>query len=280
MEDIRVNKVIIIGAGRSGTNMLRDILVQLPDCTTWDCDEINPIWKYGNRDKSHDELSPEDAHEHTIKYINKQFTKIARKNKKTVVIEKTCANSLRVPYVHHIVPDAKFVFIYREGRDVVSSAMKRWVASFEFKYTLKKLRYVPIKDLCFYISRFGSVRLQRIFKETKQLSFWGPVYKGMYRDIENISLVEICAKQWRKCVDHSSKYFDDIPKEQRYKLKYEDLVKEPVRNLKELANFIGVEVSDLSYDLITQNVKLNSIGKYKSNLSQRDLQNIEKYFQQ
>ena len=40
--------VIIIGAPRSGTNMLRDALTALPDCGTWPCDEINYVWRHGN----------------------------------------------------------------------------------------------------------------------------------------------------------------------------------------------------------------------------------------
>ena len=36
-----ITKVIIVGAGRSGTNMLRDF-DQFPNWTTWNCDEINP----------------------------------------------------------------------------------------------------------------------------------------------------------------------------------------------------------------------------------------------
>lgn len=35
--------VVIIGAGRSGTNALRDALTALPEFETWPCDEINPI---------------------------------------------------------------------------------------------------------------------------------------------------------------------------------------------------------------------------------------------
>ena len=43
-----VQPVVIIGAARSGTNMLRDVLVKLPGVGTWPCDEINYIWRHGN----------------------------------------------------------------------------------------------------------------------------------------------------------------------------------------------------------------------------------------
>ena len=39
---------MIIGAARSGTNMLRDVLTSLDGVDTWPCDEINYIWRHGN----------------------------------------------------------------------------------------------------------------------------------------------------------------------------------------------------------------------------------------
>ena len=35
--------LIIIGAARSGTNIVRDTLVHVPGWKTWNCDEINLI---------------------------------------------------------------------------------------------------------------------------------------------------------------------------------------------------------------------------------------------
>ena len=48
--------IIIIGAPRSGTNMLRDVLTALPGFETWPCDEINLAWRHGNRALPSDEL--------------------------------------------------------------------------------------------------------------------------------------------------------------------------------------------------------------------------------
>jgi len=53
--------IIIVGAGRSGTNMLRDLLAQLPEFSTWPCDEINYIWRHGNRGFETDEFTREMA---------------------------------------------------------------------------------------------------------------------------------------------------------------------------------------------------------------------------
>ena len=53
--------LIIIGAGRSGTNILRDTLTSLSGFETWPCDEINPIWRHGNLFWPDDEIPVERA---------------------------------------------------------------------------------------------------------------------------------------------------------------------------------------------------------------------------
>ena len=51
--------LVIIGAARSGTNMLRDLLSSLEPFATWPCDEINYIWRHGNREFETEEFTPE-----------------------------------------------------------------------------------------------------------------------------------------------------------------------------------------------------------------------------
>jgi hypothetical protein len=41
-------------------------------------------------------------------------------------VEKTPANSLRIPLLRSVFPDARFVFLVRRGEDVVSSLMEGW----------------------------------------------------------------------------------------------------------------------------------------------------------
>ena len=65
--------VLIVGAGRSGTNALRDALTTLQDFKTWPCDEIDAIWRYGNLTVTHDELGVEHATPSIRNYIRKAF---------------------------------------------------------------------------------------------------------------------------------------------------------------------------------------------------------------
>src|SRR5690606_3362604 len=144
----------IIGAGRSGTNILRDSLTQFSNISTWPCDEINLVFRHGNRNMPHDEYGKEEVNKIARQYIIKTFETLQKKNGNTRILEKTCANTLRVPFLDEIFPNAKFIFIVRNGYDVTASAVKRWKAPIEPAYLWKKFQYVPKTDIPFYALQF------------------------------------------------------------------------------------------------------------------------------
>ena len=129
--------------------MLRDTLTSIDGISTWPCDEINYIWRHGNKRFASDELLPEHATPQVCKYIRHQFDLLAKKMGTATIVEKTCANALRLGFVDKIFPDAKYIVIQRDGLDVVGSALKRWKAPLDFKYIAKKARYVPKTDLLY-----------------------------------------------------------------------------------------------------------------------------------
>ena len=266
--------VIIIGAGRSGTNMLRDIITDIPSLETWDCDEINPIWRYGHRSFPTDELSEEQATPRIKNFIREQFQKIHRATGASNVVEKTCANSLRIPYVFSIFPDAKYIFIYRDGRDVVPSAMKRWTSKLDFRYTLKKLRYVPFIDLPFYVAKFGSNRIKRIMTRKDVLSFWGPIYKGLKSDVQQKELLEVCAEQWKHCTTHMLQHRALIPSSQLFEIQYEEFVNAPVAQMSALCSYLGVELSTKDLEARTAKVSTKSVGSYKRKLTSKEQETL------
>ncbi len=265
MQELNFVPLIIIGAGRSGTNMLRDIITNIPDFATWDCDEINPIWRYGNKNELNDEFTTELLTPKIKDYIRKRFIQLHKQTKAKYVVEKTCANALRLEFVHAIFPEAKFIVINRDGRDVVPSAMKRWNASFEFRYTIKKLRYVPAKDFLYYIFKFGSNRLKKNCNPAKALSFWGPLYKGIQYDTAKLSLVEICAKQWQKCASNTLNQRSGINEARILDYRYEDFVNDPINELKKFEDFLDIKIKDIA--TLTAGVTDKSVGNYKKALT-------------
>lgn len=271
--------IIIIGAGRSGTNMLRDILTQLPKFGTWPCDEINYIWRHGNLGEPNDEFSPELATENVGLFIRKKFDQLARSNSLNYVVEKTCANSLRVGFVHKIFPDAKFIHIVRDGRDVVVSAQKRWTASLDLNYILRKARFVPISDLPYYALRYFGNRLYRLSSKENRLASWGPHFIGMEEILQQYSLPEICAIQWQRCVEKADLDLSSIPKQQVFIIRYEDFVKNPNLELQKICDFLEIEVSEEIRQKLIRKVSNTSVGQWSKELDDKTIQSVQKLLQ-
>lgn len=267
---------VIIGAGRSGTNMLRDVLCQLPRWGTWPCDEINYIWRYGNAGNPTDELTVEQARPEVVRYIRKAMGSLAQKNDLMGVVEKTCANALRVPFVNAVLPEAKFVHIVRDGRDVVDSAMQRWLAPLDLPYVLKKARYVPAADLPFYAQRYLRDRLYRLRSEEKRLGAWGPRFEGMTEALEQHSLAEVCALQWQRCVELASESLALLPADQVWQVRYEDFVTDPAAHMKALCGFLGIPTDSIDLGAVTAGVSPRSVGKGRKRLSAEQMAAVER----
>lgn len=264
--------IIIIGAGRSGTNILRDSLCRLPGLSTWPCDEINYIWRHGNVTKKTDRFTASEARQEVKTFIKNEFDKFERNGAAGLVVEKTCANSLKVPFINEIFTEAKYLFIIRDGFDVASSAKQRWTAPLEFNYILKKARFVPISDIPYYGSRYFINRIKKSFSKEKRLAFWGPVYPGMVEDLKNDSLIEVCGKQWRECVETAYNDLISLAEGRVHFLKYDDFVTRPVDELMKVVDFLGLEFSQDELTSAVGSVSSRSIGNYKKHLSHKEIE--------
>ena len=229
---------VIIGAARSGTNMLRDVLTQVHGIGTWPCDEINYLWRYGNAKYITDELLPKHATARVKNFIHKKFEQMAQEQDCRILIEKTCANSLRVPFVAEIFPNARFIFLIRDGRDVVASALKRWKSSLNLSYILKKARYIPYSDVPYYAGRYLGHRWRKIFSTSKSLPTWGPRYQGIDQHRKDLSLAEVASLQWKYSVSKSAEALEQIPQDRVLRIYYEEFVRNPSAILPAILNFI------------------------------------------
>jgi len=175
--------------------------------------------------------------------IESAFLRRARKNDAATLIEKTCANSLRVGFVHEIFPNARFVHLVRDGRSVAASASERWTASLDLPYLLRKARFVPRADLPYYAFRYLKTRLSRVRSDEKRLSWWGPRFHGMEDLSHDMPLVEVAAMQWKECVERALTQLAELPPRLVYQLDYRTLVTSPEESLSSLLDFLGTSVS-------------------------------------
>lgn len=267
--------LIIIGAPRSGTNMLREVLCRLPGFGTWPCDEINYVWRHGNARWPSDQLMPEHARNRVQGYIRKAFARQRWDGACDVLVEKTCANSLRIPFVHRVMAEARYVFIHRDPVDAVASAMQRWNAPFELGYTLAKARFVPLSDVPYYGLRFVLNRLRRLAPTEGRQAYWGPRLENMNQILCQYSLPEVCAIQWRECVARSVAGFAAIDIDRFHVVRYEDFVVAPETVLAGVCQFLDRTTGPEVLRQAVANVHAGSVGKGYIKLSDEQRRRVE-----
>jgi hypothetical protein len=83
------------------------------------------------RDFIRNKLDIPSLYKHPRKFI-KWF--LTHERKRIVYVEKSPRNSLRIPYIHAVLPRAKFIHIVRDGRDVTCS-MLPGIGGTQWKHT-------------------------------------------------------------------------------------------------------------------------------------------------
>lgn len=248
--------VILIGAGRSGTKVIRDVIGTHPDIGIVPFD-VNYIWSIGQT-KQHDALTPADLDPKKKKIIISQFNKIAKN--KPILLEKTVSNCLRIPFVKAVFPNAKFIQLSRDGRDVVESVMRQWGETRELSYFLAKLKTFPIRHAFSYLMEYMVNWVK--FKFTNKGNddyIWGVKYPGYQNDLKTKSILEVCAIQWQACITESSKELEIIDESMKCAITYEDFVHNPEIELNKIADFLGIERGRFD----SSRIKKNNISKYK-----------------
>lgn len=256
--------IVIIGAGRSGTNVLRDALTRLAGFKTWPCDEINPIWRHGNLDWPDDEIPPERATPAVRHSIRKAFRRIWRQQgTPDFVVEKTCANALRVPFVDAVLPEARYIHIVRNGFDIVASARKRWSGELEIPslpYYLAKARYSPLSDLPRYAVSALKNRVAIKLGKQERFDSWGPRFAGIDA-LSEASLDEIVARQWAACVSSSDSAFANMASRRVFQLRYEDFTTTPQDILAQITRWLDSPRDEDALRAAGALVRANSVGK-------------------
>lgn len=216
--------VIIIGAARSGTKFLRDILGSGDNAAAIPFD-VNYIWREGSEHRKDDELDPLSLSLESRNSIRKALLGQARKSSRRefdVLIEKTVSNSLRVDYVDAVFPDALYVYLTRDGRDVVESAYRCWNQKPDIRYVFRKLRSFPFKHW-----RYGLWYLRTSLApmtRAQSLRTWGPRYSGLAEDLRDLPLMRVVARQWKRSVELSEEHFQRIDPARVFRVRYESLI--------------------------------------------------------
>lgn len=277
--------IVILGAARSGTTLIGNLLDMHKDIAYWI--EPNYIWKYRSAFLGHDAIPGHFATESRKKFIQDAFVQFADGKR---FMEKTPANCLRVDFVHNVLPDAKFIHILRDGREVALSVRHQWertrdnnklyapnedTSDFrEIKKRLSKIKQVSLLDLPYYIPLIGDSLLSDL-KIKRVYNYWGPRFPGR-KEYQNakLSRLEISALQWKYSVDSVLNYKNTIKKENYFEIKFEDFINKPVESLQNIFNFLELPMEG-NIEEMAKHIK-TSDNKWHKELSSDEINQLDK----
>ncbi len=266
--------IIILGAARSGTKYLRDILASAPNAAKVPYD-INYIWRYRNGEHPDDALPADLATPAISSFANAQIHRLAKADPSsdTIVLEKTVGNTLRVPFIHALIPNAKYVHLVRDGRAVTESAMRQWTEPMDKGRLFEKLKGIPLQNLG-YVAWFAGNFLKGKLSGRGGGHVWGPRYPGIDADIEaERDLIEICAEQWRASVALAMEGLTRIAPERQMTIRYDELVS-GMDALAHVAEFCGLQGIGAIVERHQQRVDTSTDDKWRERLSDAQKQQM------
>jgi len=156
--------------------------------------------------------------EHRAKALRHFYARLGR----GWVLDKTCINVMRIPFLHALFPRAKFVYVHRDGRDNVSSLMDGWR---DGRFALAK-----------FLGRFPtSVKI-----DGERFEEWHFFLPPGWREYNDASLEEVCAYQWSTANRMALQARQAIPETQWIPVRYEDIFDCPVDLFKHTFERLGI----------------------------------------
>jgi len=219
--------VFVVGCSRSGTTVTYETIAMSPRLLSFG-HEIPEFWDslwgpHHNRWESEaagaEHALP--AHRDAAQRYFFQRLGLGR------VLDKTCINVMRVPYLHALFPNARFVYIHRDGRDNVSSLMDGWLHDGHFALG-KLLGPFPCP-----VAIDGGA-----FHE------WSFFLPPGWRDYNDAPLEEVCALQWLAANRFALDASRQIPPEQWIQLRYEDIFDRPLAMFREVFERLELPFDD------------------------------------
>lgn len=108
--------VFFFGCARSGTSVLGELIAQHPN-VDYLGEQNQALW-HGLNDDDHHRMTSYDATDEAIATLREAYQHEGR-----VLVEKMPTHSLRIPFIRRVFPEAKLIYIIRDGRDVACSLM-------------------------------------------------------------------------------------------------------------------------------------------------------------
>lgn len=243
--------IFVIGPARSGTTMLGRILSKISDSIY--IEEPTGVWLplfYGG---GSDEIDLSMYSDKDITRIRRWFQSKLNNSNKTILIEKSPANSLRPDVVRHIFPESYIIYLKRSEDRISASALKQW--NFKVRDT-NKLNELLVRIKIFFVQIKKLSRLT-FLQKLNYLYFkffcgpnstWGPRYRGIDNDLLTKTRSEVCAIQAARSLAKIDAFLK-TDKGRKHELVYESLLENPAFHISETMRFLEIDFieSEISF---------------------------------
>lgn len=265
----QLRPVIVVGAARSGTKLIRDALGTALDSGVVPYD-IGYVWRYGNESSPHDCLPVAAIKPRTRRFTPAFIGRYA--DERGVVVEKTVGNTMRVPFVAALLPGARFVHLIRDGLDVVESARREWSKPAEPSYLRAKARHFPLRLLPTYGLKFVANHTWR--RRDGHAPTWGPQYPGIDADLANSGLLTVCARQWKESVQRARAGLAEVGA-CTVDVRFEELVRDPSATVRRIVAELDEPVDEQRVERAASTVRTGPVSNGRLRLDDGDLTLLE-----
>ncbi len=219
--------IFVVGCSRSGTTVTYETIAAAPQLLKFGY-EIPQFWNglvgpLNNGWHSEAAYAKEAEPRHRDAALRLFYARLGRGR----VVDKTCINTLRLPYLYRLFPDAMFVFIQRDGRDNISSMMDGWRHDGHFR-----------------LSQFLGPSPEPVAINGGEFTEWSFFLPPGWRDYNQASLEEVCAYQWVTANHMALEAKKAIPPPQWIHLRYEDIFERPVAMFQEAFERLGIPFTE------------------------------------
>ena len=242
--------IFIVGSGRSGTTFLGSCLSEIPELSY----HFEPVFtKAAARDVYENYWNTKQA-QWIYRMVYAWLMRIHGDGDLRFV-EKQPRAGLIVPFLNQTFPDAQFIHLIRDGRDVaLSFREKKWLSA-----THKNSKeYEP-----------GG------YRKGAYARLW--VEKDRIEEFETTTDIHRCIWAWRRLTESVIESCSNFPPDKYHELRYESLVKNPIEEAQELLDFMCIDSvkSRSLFEKAVLKVNCDSVGKWQKELSESELKEIE-----
>lgn len=292
--------VFILGAGRSGTNLLTFAFhAESPDFGN--LGENRYIWNIGQKDRRSDQRGASEVTPRIRRYLHRHFALRARRfdGAATIFLDKTPSNAFRIPFVAEVFPEAKFIHIIRDGRDNLLSRSRQWKAqepneapsSVPMSNMAGKLRYfvsrsgelrrliksgaLPVERLPTILSELLQRNLLPLF--TGRPVMYGERVPGLDRILTEEGVDNAAVVQWRESVLQARTDGAALGAERYLELRYETFIQQPVAEWHKVLAFLGRTPSGTGDRWLSEHVKARNSRKWLDSEETARITRVEPY---